>query len=175
MGQLEDNYAAEAVAARVVHVAMDDLACAYPEACIEHIHSELSSAATEIDRAESALRIVLEVAVSRSHEFYGRHEQDSSGADRAPNQGWLGLWDPGDDYPYVGFLPYQLNKILLAQGYDDAKSIVKLWIDRGWLVRNKDRQGKERGPRRRVGTHNTHLTAISREAIERISPGGSDE
>jgi putative DNA primase/helicase len=175
VARLADNFAAVEVAAHAVHLALPDLPWDFMESFIEDIHAELSSAATEIDRAEAALRIVLEVAVSRSHEFYGRNEPDDGGVERPPNQGWLGLWDSGDDYAYIGFLGYQLHKILMVQGFDDAKSIIKLWIDRGWLVRVKDRQGKERGPRRRVAQEMTYLTAISREAIDLISPGGADE
>ncbi len=124
-GRLADYAAAIAQAAILFHTALD-LPFPYADP-LETLWAEISGEADDPLGAKKALRYVLSWAASNEHRFYGRELDVRT----APNGGWLGKWQRGDDQP-IAIYPHQVEDVLRGQKFE-PQSILNEWKDRGWL------------------------------------------
>jgi len=127
----------------------------------------------KLDEAEVGKRALNDIyswCISREESFYGRHQHvhtrdsdvDHVTFERIQPGGWLGRWDVGADWHYIGIFPRILNRALTDMGYDPA-AVCALWDQNKWLRRDPD--GKHRGLKTRLGKTDARLIAISREAV----------
>jgi hypothetical protein len=119
-------------------------------ACVDALWSQLMSGAQQADRAIAALDLAVEHAHANPQRFF-RLTADSN----VPHAGWLGRWDRSiesvfdgsDTRPeprYIGYFREHLNELLTKHGFT-PKDIYKEWADRGFLLLNRDSEGKRRG------------------------------
>ncbi|MFJ5625580.1 DUF927 domain-containing protein [Peribacillus loiseleuriae] len=108
----------------------------------------------EVDRPLQAVRCVFEWAVSNQVRF-----DDGNGFKSNDD---YGIWNPQSEWQEIFFYPNQLSRFLEKQGYEST-SIMKSWVDRGWL-----NVSKNRGYRKQKKIKNTQIDFISikRGALE---------
>jgi DNA primase catalytic core len=83
--------------------------------------------ANEADRARVALNLVFDWAVRHNQSFFGRHEGSR------PTGGFLGRWDPGEEWDHIAFLAGPLEQYLESLKFR-ALDIIRTWKDRGYTV-----------------------------------------
>lgn len=132
-GRLADYAAAIAQAAILFHTALD-LPFPYADP-LETLWAEISGEADDPLGAKRALRYVLSWAASNEHRFFGRELDVRT----APNGGWLGRWDQGDDEP-IAIYPHQVEDVIRSQKFN-PEAIFGEWRERGWLdVKAEDKR-----------------------------------
>ena len=99
-------------------------------------------------------------ATGQQHRFYGRAELEP-GRDDPPSGGWLGAWTRRDDWKYLAVLPTEMKAFLERQRYD-VEAILRLWEERGWLMKD----GRHRARKVTVGDRKERCYALSRAACE---------
>ncbi len=152
--------AALAVARRVLHEVLS-----VPEPAVDPLDyawESVRAASSDSDRASEALREVMSWATGQQHRFYGRAELEP-GRDDPPSGGWLGAWARRDDWKYLAVLPTEMKAFLERQRYD-TEAILRLWEERGWLMRD----GRHRARKVTVGDRKERCYALSRAACEQI-------
>lgn len=86
----------------------------------------------DADQPAEALRALYDVATSSQGAFYGRHDRDDrDGTPRRPSGGWMGAWDPSDDWRHLAIICSRLREELTRAGFDGG--ILDRWAERGWL------------------------------------------
>lgn len=128
-GRMAHYAAAIDLAAALAHAWLDlPWAYADPLATLwADIVAEAADAAGEI----RALRDVASWAYSHAGSFFGR-ESTMQDPDRDPPGGWLGKWEPGDEWEYIAFYPHLLTDFLESRSYT-AEAIFVEWQERDWL------------------------------------------
>lgn len=125
------------IASRLVHQAVE-LPWEF-HSPVAVLFDSLTESAEETDRAKEAAEHAYRWAVSNAGRFYGRHETEYSNDGRTTsNQGWLGAWRVGS-WTAIHFVPNHLIEELTRNGFD-ARAIIRLWSDRGWLEYRGDRR-----------------------------------
>jgi uncharacterized protein (DUF927 family) len=130
---------------------------------ISELWSVLTAEAAEADRATQALLHVTDWATANQDQFFGRREKDNG----RPQQGWAGRWDGRESgpfcWPYLGFLPDRLHRILADAGYD-YDAVVSTWYDRGWLRVDPSDKAK-RHYQATLDGQKSRLVALKEEAL----------
>lgn len=153
-GRLAPCVAAVEVAAQVTHEA---LGLDWPlDATFAEIWSAISRELQDVDRAEAALRLVVDWAVANQARFYGC---DSDGEESPVEH--LGRWDAGDNWSHIGFVWRNLKDLLQKEGFD-AEAVRRQWRERGWTLR--DREGRDTNVR--IGRGTSRVVAVKREVVE---------
>jgi putative DNA primase/helicase len=132
---------------------------------IEPLWDTLASEASEADRAESALRLVLSWAVSNQHTFYGREREDGYSGDTVPpHRGYSGKWDK-QDWEYIAFYPHRIKRLIEDHGFD-VESTLRTWRDRGWLDTEDEKRRNTK--RLRISGERAHVVCITRDAYDEV-------
>jgi putative DNA primase/helicase len=120
------------------------------------------------DRASAALEYVLSYASAHQVKFYNKENMTQN--DLIPLGEWYGRWDFNRDWNRLSFISHKLVKILEEQGYD-AKSIIRVWNERGWL------QTDTKGFTKKVDINDrkTSCYCIKRSAVREIEKNPSIE
>jgi hypothetical protein len=90
----------------------------------------LIEGSVETDRSEQARQHALEWAYRNQGRFCGPAKEP-----KGPANGWLGRWDDA----WIGFFKNNLREELSRCGYD-ARSVMRQWHERGWLVCDEGRR-----------------------------------
>lgn len=149
--RLYEYVAAITVAARLAHelgVPGDE------EEALRVLASFVEEGATEADMPAAALESLYRWAAANEEKFYGRGQ-------REPANGWLGRWDRGNLWRYIGFNEDQAVEMLRRWGYD-APSVIENWSERGWTLHEG---GSRPRARPRWGPGRAPVLAIKREAF----------
>ena len=117
----------------------------------------------EADLPADALRAVFSVAASRPTSFFGRHETTQDGVPKVPSQGWMGVWQPGDNWQVINLRTNVVRQILKAEGFD--RGIPDRWLERGWL---QPVAGMGKRAKIRLDGANVNVYRFSRAAIDEV-------
>jgi putative DNA primase/helicase len=135
---------------------------------VDELWPQLTAETPEADRAAAALRHVLSWARGHRTEFYSKGNESIG----LLSGGCAGRWDhsgPANPWKYIAFLPHKLDEVLESGGFD-PEPIRRGWADRHWLQQTPGRSTY----RTRIGSENTYVVAITREAVEAVEGPDSD-
>lgn len=110
--------------------------------------------AGEADMPAAALEALYRWAAANEEKFYGRGQ-------REPMNGWLGRWDNGEFWRFIGFNEETATDMLRRWGYD-APSVIENWGERGWTMHEG---GARPRARPRWGPGRSPVLAIKRDAF----------
>lgn len=165
-GRLALYAATIAQAASLAHKALD-LPWAFEDP-IQKLWTEISGEAEDAVGARRALRYLLSWAWANETRFIGREQENNRGIPVAPASGWIGRWDRGDDFEFIGFYPHHVEDLLKAQKFN-PEAVLGEWRERGWL-RVKD-DGRKRFTcihRLRGEDKSAHLITVLRGGIDEV-------
>lgn len=135
----------------------------------EPLWETLAGEASESDRAEAALRLVLSWASANQTAFYGRERRDMNDEPVPPVGGYVGRWDPEKEFDPWGFIAFsqiRIKQLLEGEGFS-ADATLRTWRERGWL--QVEEGPKTRNTKRiRINGERAHVIAIKREAYEEV-------
>ena len=127
----------------------------------------LAAEASEADRAEQALRLVLSWAESNQHAFHGRERKDNNFEPIPPPGGHAGKWEPDEDWEQLAIFPHKIKTLLEDHGFD-AESTLRTWRERLWLdFEGGDKPRNTKKVSIPVGGR-PHMVVITREAYEEV-------
>lgn len=89
-------------------------------------------ASRDADKPAQALADIYRWCVQRQAAFWGRHEVDSLDRPINPPPHWLGVWNRGELWEWIGIAPDTLKRELERLSYD-FEAITSAWKERGWL------------------------------------------
>lgn len=154
------------LAARLVHQAFYEagtpLPFKYADIFKGGLWEELTREVYDATGEEEALRLVHGWYVANESDFYNSEKEK-------PKNGWLGKWD--NKKRCLAFFQDKLIDFLTKQKYD-AKEVLSLWKNRGWLLLEKNRPGLTDKVSIEAGRANMYC--IKLDAIETVC-GGDDE
>jgi hypothetical protein len=150
---------------RLVHRALD-LPWKF-DSPIKNLAPDLATGASCTDRASEALDHAYEWALANRSRFWSKSNEEKT---QIPPGGWLGRWDMDPDRPWgtedtwewIGFLRGPLFDELERSGYE-PESCIRLWADRDWLNRLKDK--RQTVVSRVWGGESVRLLQVLRQAI----------
>lgn len=128
------------------------------------LRTALEDGAREADRPAAALASAVSWAVSQQHRFWPNPGSGHGGQDLPPPGGWLGTWERGEGWSWVGFLKDPLKRHLKERGFAPAV-VLKQWAERGWLVERNSRKDLSV----HVGSRRDYVIAVKAEALEEVA------
>jgi hypothetical protein len=175
-GRLAEPMAAIHVAAEVC-----DDAGVMPWPCpdpIGPLWQELTSDSGESDRAEEALRHVINWAAANPERLFdpGAPDRDKP----CPHGGWAGVrraagaWGAGeaggagDGEGYLGLFPDRLFEVLRQAGFS-GEAVVRTWHDRGYLRCTREGNVERTRLKVKVAGNTCWVVAVRRSVIDRLA------
>jgi hypothetical protein len=132
---------------------------------------DIIAESTDATGARKAFKRAISYAQLNPHRFYDAAslEQDT------PNNGWLGRYDQStENWPYIGYAPEDLTKILSADGYPSPEAIYREWLANEWVIEQKGYRYQARVGKGKNSARG-YLICLKREAIEKVTHVGPKE
>ena len=102
------------------------------ENTVDMLWEELTSESQDADRSATALRFLLDHAVSHRGEF-----KDGSSSERAPFSGWLGIWRKSvSGQRCLVFFRDKADDVLQTRGFNGL-AMRKAWAEKAWILRDQ--------------------------------------
>jgi uncharacterized protein (DUF927 family) len=168
--RISDYFATLATAIPFIHKALPELR---NDPSVENIITDLWNTAiaetTDADRPTAALRFVYNWAVTNQAKFYGANQTQEDV--REPHNGWAGVWRAdSDNWDHIAFISNNIKGLLKEQGFD-FDSILKIWLERGWLEKNEKRNSRVH--QHRIGQQHAYCYRVTRKGISEAMGEGS--
>lgn len=161
-GRLAAYAAAIEVAGALAHAALQ---LSWPwRSPLDALWTQIAEEADDASGGARALRYVHDWALSQEHRFHGRACLDPNGDVRSPSAGWLGRWDPEEDWRFVGIFEPEVRKYLLSHGFH-PDGILAEWRERGWIECDQRHYTTKKY---RVAGICERLVAITRAAVDEV-------
>jgi hypothetical protein len=146
---------------------------------IAPLYDELTSESADADQSAAALRHVYEWACGHQDRFWC----PNSDSRNEPHGGLIGHWQKKSaaipntkkeqkSWDCIGILRPEIEKVLCDAGFE-PKSIVRQWLDRGWLLTSPETNCERTSKKMRLGLETVQMVVVRKQAL--IEIGEMDE
>lgn len=160
--RLCDYVATIATVVPLIHAALPELDRDNVRATIDEIWQTVQRTSNEADRPTEALQKLYNWAASNQSRFHGRNEDYSNSSNACAGK-WNRDSHMTEQWKEMAFST-NLVKDLLDRWSFDAKAVIKVWRDRGWL----NTGSKETAKLVSVNNVKMRCYCVSRETIENV-------
>lgn len=168
-GRMAPYFAVITMAARIAHEALD-LPWSFSDP-IGELWGTFAIEAGEANRGTAALRYVIDWFAANQDAFF----TPGHNAHRQPHSGWAGRCDRDNsktgnnsEWTVVGFMVFRLEQLLKEAGFE-PESIIRTWMQDGWLITTKDSNGNQRRDKKmRVGKQSVRVICFKREQVDAV-------